>query len=90
MPRRPSRSWRRGCGVRRRDIRPRVNQKGFTWQDGERTIRFGRGIAAGRLGAAHFLQKPVDLDIIARIATAHGIPTSLRVAPRHAEVGPVD
>ena len=46
-------------------------------------------LAAGRLGATHFLQKPVDLDIIARIATAHGIPTSLRIAPRHGEAGPV-
>jgi DNA-binding NtrC family response regulator len=42
-------------------------------------------LAAGRLGAAHFLQKPVDLDIIARIATAHGIPTSLRIAPPRSE-----
>jgi DNA-binding NtrC family response regulator len=34
-------------------------------------------LAAGRLGATHFLQKPVDLDIIARIAAAHGITSSL-------------
>ena len=39
-------------------------------------------LAAQRLGAAHFLQKPVDLDVIARIATAHGIPTALTVPPR--------
>ena len=32
---------------------------------------------AQRLGAAHFLQKPVDLTVIARIATAHGISTAL-------------
>ena len=46
-------------------------------------------LAAGRLGAAHFLQKPVDLDIIARIATAHGIPTSLRIEPRAPEGRPI-
>ena len=34
-------------------------------------------LAAHRLGAAHFLQKPVDLAIIARIATEHGISTAL-------------
>ena len=34
-------------------------------------------LAAGRLGATHFLQKPVDLDVIARIAAEHGITSSL-------------
>jgi DNA-binding NtrC family response regulator len=34
-------------------------------------------LAAQRLGAAHFLQKPVDLTVIARIASAHGISTAL-------------
>ena len=34
-------------------------------------------LAAHRLGATHFLQKPVDLAIIARIATEHGISTAL-------------
>lgn len=43
-------------------------------------------LAAQRLGAAHFLQKPVDLDVIARIATAHGIPTALTVPPRRPEL----
>ena len=43
-------------------------------------------LAAQRLGAAHFLQKPVDLDVIARIATAHGIPTALTVPPRPPEL----
>ena len=33
--------------------------------------------AAHRLGATYFLQKPVDLDIIARIAAAHGIASAL-------------
>src|SRR5688500_15007173 len=37
--------------------------------------------AAERLGATHFLQKPVDLDVIARIAEEHGIPTALRTFP---------
>ena len=31
-------------------MRPGVNQRGFTWQDGERTIRFGRGTAAEAVG----------------------------------------
>ncbi len=34
-------------------------------------------LAAERLGATHFLQKPVDLDVIARIAAAYGIRTAL-------------
>jgi len=38
-------------------------------------------LAAERLGATHFLQKPVDLDIIARIAAAHGIPSALITDP---------
>ena len=46
-------------------------------------------LAAERLGATHFLQKPVDLDIIARIATAHGIPTALSLPPRRKETPPV-
>ena len=46
-------------------------------------------LAARRLGATHFLQKPVDLDIIARIATDHGIPTALSIAPRPREGPPV-
>jgi DNA-binding NtrC family response regulator len=33
--------------------------------------------AAKRLGATHFLQKPVDLDVIARMAAALGIATAL-------------
>ena len=37
-------------------------------------------LAAQRLGATHFLQKPVDLDIIARIAAAHGIRSALDTA----------
>ena len=45
-------------------------------------------LAARRLGAAHFLQKPVDLDIIARIARKHGIPTALGAAPRASGVPP--
>ena len=43
----------------------------------------GNRLAAHRLGATHFLQKPVDLDIIARIAASHGITTALGDAPRH-------
>jgi ActR/RegA family two-component response regulator len=43
-------------------------------------------LAASRLGAAHFLQKPIDLGIIARIAEAHAIPSALGEAPR----SPVD
>ena len=46
-------------------------------------------LAAARLGATHFLQKPVDLDIIARIATAHGIPTALSLPPRRRDTPPV-
>lgn len=42
-------------------------------------------LAAQRLGATHFLQKPVDLDIIARIAAAHGIPTALIALPPSVE-----
>ncbi len=42
-------------------------------------------LAAQRLGATHFLQKPVDLDIIARLAAAHGIATALIPAPAPAE-----
>ena len=38
-------------------------------------------LAAQRLGATHFLQKPVDLDVIARIAGEHGIPTALLALP---------
>ena len=38
--------------------------------------------AAERLGATHFLQKPVDLDVIARIAEEHGIATAIRALPR--------
>ena len=33
--------------------------------------------AAARLGAAHFLEKPVDLLTIAAIAEAHGVPCAL-------------
>ena len=32
------------------NIVPGVNQRTFTWQDGERTIRFGRGTAAEAIG----------------------------------------
>ena len=45
-------------------------------------------LAAQRLGATHFLQKPVDLDIIARIAASHGIPTAMNAAPVWPEVDP--
>ena len=38
--------------------------------------------AAQRLGATHFLQKPVDLDVIARIAEEHGIATAIGSLPR--------
>lgn len=38
-------------------------------------------LAAERLGATHFLQKPVDLGIIARIAGACGIRTALTDVP---------
>ena len=38
-------------------------------------------LAARRLGAMHFLEKPVDLEIIARIAAGHGIPTALSPDP---------
>ena len=45
-------------------------------------------LAAQRLGAAHFLQKPVDLDIIARIAGEHGIPTALGTLARRPGISP--
>ena len=32
------------------NIVPGVNQRTFTWQDGERTIRFGRGTAGEAIG----------------------------------------
>ena len=38
-------------------------------------------LAARRLGATHFLQKPVDLEIVARIAADYGIPTALIAEP---------
>lgn len=34
-------------------------------------------LAASRLGAAHFLQKPVDLEDIASIASRHGVHSAL-------------
>ena len=34
-------------------------------------------VAARRLGAAYFLEKPIDLGVIARIGAAHGIPSAL-------------
>jgi DNA-binding NtrC family response regulator len=34
--------------------------------------------ASSRLGALHFLEKPVDLATIAALAAEHGIPTALR------------
>ena len=42
-------------------------------------------LAAQRLGATHFLQKPVDLDIIARLAAAHGISTALIPVPNRGQ-----
>ena len=50
----------------------------------------GNRLAARRLGAMHFLQKPVDLDVIARIAAASGISTALMTAPPRAEVDALD
>lgn len=47
-------------------------------------------LAAERLGATHFLQKPVDLDIIARIAAEHGIPTALMAAATRPEEEPAE
>jgi DNA-binding NtrC family response regulator len=34
--------------------------------------------ASVRLGAAHFLEKPVDLATIADLAARHGVPTAMR------------
>jgi two-component system response regulator FlrC len=34
-------------------------------------------LAAGRLGAAHFLEKPADLETIAAIAECHGVLSAL-------------
>ena len=34
-------------------------------------------LAAHRLGAAHFLEKPADLMVIASIAARHGVPSAL-------------
>jgi CheY-like chemotaxis protein len=34
-------------------------------------------LASHRLGAAHFLEKPADLVVIATIAARHGIPSAL-------------
>ena len=45
-------------------------------------------LAAQRLGATHFLQKPVDLDIIARIAGSHGVPTAMNAATVRREADP--
>ena len=39
-------------------------------------------LAARRLGATHFLQKPVDLEIIARIAAIYGVPTAVATGTR--------
>ena len=36
-------------------------------------------LAAGRLGAVEFLEKPVDLTTIATIAARHGVPSALSV-----------
>lgn len=37
--------------------------------------------AALRLGATHFLEKPVDLSTIAALAGRHGIPTAITPSP---------
>lgn len=37
--------------------------------------------ACARLGATHFLEKPVDLAVIARLAAHCGVPTALLPAP---------
>jgi DNA-binding NtrC family response regulator len=36
-------------------------------------------LAAGRLGAVEFLEKPADLTTIAHIAARHGVPSALSV-----------
>ena len=40
-------------------------------------------LAADRLGATHFLEKPVDLVTIARIAERHGVPSALGAHGAH-------
>ena len=40
--------------------------------------------ASVRLGATHFLEKPVDLATIAALAAACGVPTAMTPPPRHA------
>ena len=37
--------------------------------------------ASLRLGATHFLEKPVDLSTIATVAAQHGVPTALMPSP---------
>ena len=38
-------------------------------------------LAANRLGATHFLEKPVALETIAGIAESHGVPSALSAQP---------
>ena len=45
-------------------------------------------LASHRLGATHFLEKPVDLLTIASLASQHGVPTALAQAVAQA-VAPV-
>ena len=42
-------------------------------------------LAADRLGATHFLEKPVDLETIAGIADGHGVPSALTSRSRPAD-----
>jgi DNA-binding NtrC family response regulator len=44
--------------------------------------------ASARLGALHFLEKPVDLATIAALAAEHGIPTALRPEVQPVAKGP--
>ena len=37
--------------------------------------------ASMRLGATYFLEKPVDLETIAKVAASHGVPSSLFPSP---------
>ena len=42
----------------------------------------GNRLAAQRLGATYFLEKPADLVTISEIAASHGVPSALPTEPR--------
>ena len=46
--------------------------------------------ASIRLGAAHFLEKPVDLATIADLAARHGVPTAMRPSVEASDMAAAD